>query len=251
MNTVMQKPGVPSSSGRTGRRGLDIRLSVCLETGVPVPAASVDVARLDLQFLTDRPFRFGTVLRLALFTEPVTAVCYSRAVVHFCRATPTGWRIGAFLSQPLPGRLTDRISDDLRTQLRYECDWKAWLMWEQSGQLSPVHISSYSINGMRLSLDTQADPGSHFSLFSSAGAGDRTLIRGKVEWCRLIDGRYAAGCTVPGQRGRDLPRMFGNLQALHIDHAETSLPLPGGESLEMLLSTNSEPERFHSSLECT
>ena len=78
------------SPGRASRRSSDIRLSACLEGGIPVPAAAVEVARLDLQFLTDRPLRFGTNLKLALFVEPVTAVCYTRAIVHYCRATARG-----------------------------------------------------------------------------------------------------------------------------------------------------------------
>jgi hypothetical protein len=233
-----QFPGVSSI------RLQDFRMSACLSDGTPIVTASVQVARLDLQFETDRLLRYGTTLKLALFTEPIRSVCYGQAVVHYCRAGRMGWRIGAFLSQPLPAHLTDRGSEDLRSQLRYDCDWKAWVLWERSGQLSPVHVSSYSINGMRLMLQDAAQPGDQFSLFSSAGTSDRTVIHGKVEWCRAADDKYSAGCSVAGQRGRDLPRMFGNLVALHIDHQEQSQVISTGETLDMLLTQHSDPDRF-------
>lgn len=237
-------PWSADASTRISRRSAEVRLSACLESGTPVPATSVEVARLDLLFQSDRPLRFGTPLKLALYSEPVTNVVYTKAIVHYCRATPRGWRIGAFLTNPLPGRLTERCSEEMRSQLRYEIDWKAWVFWEREGRLTPVKISSYSINGLRLILESPVMAGEVFSMFGSAGGRDRAMIRGQVEWCRPSEHQFAAGCSLTGQRGRDLPRMFGNLTALHVDLTEGVSSLPGGESVEMMQSQYSEPEHF-------
>ncbi len=222
----------------------DVRASICLECGMPVAAQLLDLARLDLLVLTDRPLRFGTTLQVVIFCNLVNGVSYHKAVVHFCRATHRGWEIGAFLIQPIPEFLSGRVVDDMRGQLRYECDWKAWILWDKSGRLDSVRVISYSIGGMRLMLDRSAESGTEFSLFCSAGNRDQSAIRGKVRWSRSGEDGWLTGCAVAGQRGRDLPRMFGNLTAIHIEQTETSLLLNTGESPEMLLSKMAEPERF-------
>lgn len=200
-------------------RSVRTSVSVCLECGTPIPAELTDVSRLDLLILADRPLRYGTLLNLAIYHDLVTSIACTRAVVHYCRATHRGWQIGAFLTQPLHGRLSVQTWDDVRSQLRYECDWKAWVLWDQDGQLDPVSITCYSINGMRIEGQRAVTPGSEFSLFGSSGYRGQSVLTGRIEWCRRVDDRFVAGCFVPGQRGRDLPRLFGNLTAVHMDAA--------------------------------
>lgn len=221
-----------------------LRISICQENGTPVPADLVDMARLDLLFLTDRPLRFGTVLQTAVYCDLVTGVSYNKAVVHYCRATLNGWEIGAFLTAPVPDYLAARYMDELRGQLRYECDWKAWVHWERTGRLDSVRVISYSINGLRLRMEQSVEAGSDFSIFSSSGTTKQPILNGRVRWCRISEGGYTAGCMVSGQRGRELPRMFGNLTAIHVSQAEVPMLLHSGESPEMLLSKLSEPECF-------
>ncbi len=112
------------------------------ENGAPLPAILVDVARNDVLILTDRPLRFGTALQMVIYCDLITAISYTRGTVHSCRATSRGWEIGVFLSQTLPMRLTSRAFDDLRGHLRYECDWKAWILWKTTGCLIPFASST-------------------------------------------------------------------------------------------------------------
>ncbi len=244
MKAIEQVVSHSLPSGGISRGPSPLRASVCLECGTPVPAELVDMARLDLLLLTDRPLRFGTVLQTAIFCDLMTGVSYNRAVVHFCRATHRGWEIGAFLTSPVPDFLSGRFMDDMRGQLRYECDWRAWILCEHDGRLDPVRIISYSINGMRMELNRSLEVGSEFSIFSSAGSRNQPILNGKVRWCRSADNFFVAGCMVPGQRGRELPRMFGNLTAIHVQQSEAPYMLHSGESPEMLLSKLNEPERF-------
>ena len=85
----------------------DISVSVCLETGTPIPAHLVEVARLDLMILTDRPLRYGTTVQLALFSDLVSSVTQTHGIVHWCRPHQHGWQIGIFMTMPLPDRLTE------------------------------------------------------------------------------------------------------------------------------------------------
>lgn len=234
-----------NSTGSLLRRhgGPEIQLSACLDTGIPLPSKLLDLARMDLIFITDRPLRFGTALQVSLYSDFISAVTQNRAVVHWCRPHPLGWQIGAFLGQPLPDRLTENHWNDLRGTLRYECNWKAWVLWDKGGELETVKILDYSVAGMRLLLPRQVESNQTFSLFGSSGSRDRAVLNGQVQWCRHIETAYQAGAMVFGQRGRELPKMFGNLEAVHvegsgIDHLQTL------ESPETLRFEQALEERF-------
>ena len=194
----------------------EISVSVCLDSGTPIPARLIELARLDLMIVSDRPLRYGTAVQLALFSDLVSSVAQTRGIVHWCRPHRHGWHIGIFMTMPLPDRLTERGWSELRITLRYECNWKAWILWESDGQLEPVWISNYSIKGVCLTAQRVVPQGSKFTLFGSGGANDRAVLNGDVQWTRQKPEGVQTGCHIHGQRGRDLPKMFGNLDAVHV-----------------------------------
>jgi len=242
-NTLPSHGKTPSGSTNGRAVHPEISVSVCLDCGTPVPARMLDLARTDLTILTDRPLRFGTPLQLVLFSDLVSAVTQNRGIVHLCRPHRSGWQIGAFLTSPLPDRLTESVWNDLKNSLRHECNWKAWILWDESGELETVRILNYSINGLRLSSATPVSAGSTFALFGSAGRHDRAVLKGRVQWCRGVDDGCQIGCVVHAQRGRDLPKMFGNLAAVHVDGA-TSPDGMSFESDETLRCEQARTERF-------
>lgn len=234
-----------NSTGSSCRRSgsPEIFLSACLDTGIPLPVKLLDLARMDLIFITDRPLRFGTALQVAIYSDFISAVTQNRAVVHWCRPHPLGWQIGAFLGQPLPDRLTENHWNDLRGTLRYECNWKVWVLWDEGGELETVKILDYSISGLRMAVSRQVAVNQSLSLFGSSGARDRAVLNGKVQWCRNVEKTYQAGVMVFGQRGRELPKMFGNLDAVHVDGTRRD-HLPAVESPETLRFEQVLEERF-------
>lgn len=221
----------------------EIFLSACLEGGIPLPAQLLELARVDLTFLTDRPLRFGTPVQIAIFSDFVSSVAQHKAIVHWCRPHARGWHVGAFLTQPLPDRLTSHEWNDLRSTLRYDCTWKAWALWAETGVLESVQIQNYSITGLRLVKDTAVLPEMEFSLFGSAGRRDRAVVKGKVQWCRPVEGCFHVGALIHGQKGRDLPRIFGNLDAVHVDSSQPD-DIHSGESQETLRCEQELMERF-------
>ena len=221
----------------------EINVSVCLDCGTPIPAQLLELARMDLMLLTDRPLRFGTSIQLAIFSDLVSAVTYNRAVVHWSRPHSRGWQIGAFLTQPLPDRLTEQAWNDLRNTLRYECNWKAWLLLDSDGRLEPVRILNYSITGLRMRIDTMIPSNSNFSLFGSAGTRGPAMLNGQLQWCRAVDETFQAGGIIHGQKGRELPRLFGGTTAVHLKPADADRDRHS-ESLETLRCEQQCQEQF-------
>ncbi len=233
-----------AGAGRTQKSETpEIYISVCLDCGTPIPARLIELARMDLMMLTDRPLRFGTQLQVAMYSDLISAVTQNRAVVHWCHPQQSGWQVGAFLSQPLPDRLTENTWHDLRNNLRYDSNWRAWALFDGCGSLESVRILNYSINGLRLSLPGRRHLSGGFSLFTSSGSRDRSLLDGQIQWCREVDDSTQIGCLIHGQRGRELPKMFGRLDAIHIAETE-DLKRGSGESIETLRCEMSLQERF-------
>lgn len=222
----------------------EISVSVCLDSGTPIPARLVELARLDLMIVTDRPLRYGTAVQLALFSDLVSSVTQTRGTAHWCRPHQHGWQIGIFMTMPLPDRLTEREWSDLRNTLRYECNWKAWILWDGDGQLEPVWISNYSIKGVCLTAKRVMPQGSRFTLFGSGGAKDRAVLNGDVQWTRQNSDGVQIGCHIQGQRGRDLPKMFGNLDAVHVAPEESADPIRLSDSIETQNCELSAREQF-------
>ena len=238
------------SHSTTSARGVgrlpntEISVSVCLDCGTPIPARLVELAHLDLIMVTDRPMRYGTVVQLALFGDLVTTVTQNRGIVHWCRPHQHGWHVGVFLTMPLPDRLTEREWSDLRHTLRYECNWKAWVLWDGDGQLEPVWISDYSIKGVCLTSQRIVKQGSKFTMFGSTGTRDRAVLNGDVQWTRQNPDGVLIGCHIQGQRGRDLPKMFGNLDAVHVASEESPGPVLPSDSIETQNYELAAHERF-------
>ena len=222
----------------------EISVSVCLDCGTPVPARLVELTRQDLMILTDRPLRYGTNLQLALFGNLMTTATQNRGLVHWCRPHQQGWQIGAFLTMPLPTRLTEREWSDLRDSLRYECNWRAWVLWECDGKLEPVWITNYSVGGISLDSKRIVPHGSKFTLFGSNGAKDRSALNGEVQWTRQSTDGVQLGCHIHGQRGRDLPKMFGNLDSVHIAPDDNQNSDAISDSLETQTCELAAAERF-------
>ncbi len=221
----------------------EISVSVCLDCGTPIPARLEELARMDLMLLTDRPLRFGTSIQLAIFSDLVSAVTYNRAVVHWSRPHSCGWQIGAFLTQPLPDRLIEQSWNDLRTALRYDCNWKGWLLLETGGELEPVRILQYSISGLCMRTETMIPVNSRFSLFGTSATCGPAVISGQIDWCRTVEESIQAGGIIHGQKGRDLPRLFESMPAVHLK------PVGAGhgrqsESLETLRCELQGAEQF-------
>lgn len=235
---VMSSP----ASARSGRKRRpihpEISVSVCLDNGTPIPARLLELARMDLRILSDRPLRFGTPLQISLFSDLISAVTQNRAIVHWCRPHEAGWQIGAFLTTSLPDRLTENAWNDLRNTLRYDCNWKAWILWNNESQPEATRIVNYSISGLRLEHPRPVAANSPFILLNSAAARDRAILNGRVHWCRSLEDQFQIGCLIDGQRGRDLPKMFGNLAAVHVETSElpTTIPQESEETLRCELS---------------
>ncbi len=232
-------PGV--SPGRFSHP--EISVSVCLDCGTPIPARLQELARMDLMLLTDRPLRFGTSIQLAIFSDLVSAVTYNRAVVHWSRPHSRGWQIGAFLTQPLPDRLTEHSWNDLRNTLRYDCNWKAWLLLDTGGELEPVRILNYSITGLRMRTEVMIPLNSSFSLFGASATRGPAVINGQIQWCRTVEETIQASGIIHGQKGRDLPRIFGSTTAVHIKPADAGHGRHS-ESLETLRCELQGAEQF-------
>lgn len=198
----------------------EISVSVCLDSGIPIPARLLELARTDLRILADRPLRCGTILQVSLFSDLIRPVTQNRATVHWCRPHEAGWQIGAFLTDSLSDRLTEMSWCDLKNSLRYDCNWRAWILWDGATQPEATHIVNYSISGVRLEHSRPISANSTFRLLNSAAAGDRAILNGRVHWCRPLDDHYQLGCLIHGQQGRELPKMFGNLDAVHIDRSD-------------------------------
>lgn len=222
----------------------EISVSVCLDCGTPIPARLLELTRQDLMILTDRPLRYGTNLQLALFGNLMTTVTQNRGLVHWCRPNQQGWQIGAFLTMPLPNRLTEREWSELRGSLRYECNWRAWVLWEGDGKLDPVWMTNYSIGGICLETKRIVPQGSKFTLFGSNGTKDRSALNGEVQWIRQNTEGVLLGCHIHGQRGRDLPKMFGNLDSVHVAPDEDQDSQGASDSLDTQNCELAAAERF-------
>ena len=194
--------------------------NVCLEDGIPLAAELLDVARLDILLLADRPIRYGTTLQLAIFSDLVSSVAYTKATVHYCRVTHEGWQIGAFFELPIPDHMIERNWHDLRIQLQYECDWKGWALWDETGRLECVQIVGYSLDGLRLVIDEPVSTGTNVTLYGSGGNRGTSVLKARVEWCRTFDCQTIIGCFIAGGGGRDLPKLFGNLSDVHAVQTE-------------------------------
>ena len=222
----MSFPTVISRSGPSNGHcnNPEIQLSACLDCGTPLPSKLLELARMDLTFITDRPLRYGTPLQLAIYSDFINAVTHNRANVHWCRPHPLGLQIGAFLTQSLPDRITENHWTDLRSSLRYECNWKAWVLWGEETKLEAIKILNYSINGLCMLAPCDIPANQDFSLFGATGSRESAVLRGQTQWCRSVEGRFQIGGLIHGQRGRDLPRMFGNLKAVHADGIQVEDP---------------------------
>lgn len=242
-STAITQPSVsPRTAGSVPPA--EICVSVCLESGTPIPARLVELAWLDLMIIADRPLRYGTPVQLALFSDLVTAFTQNRGIVHWCRPSQHGWQIGIFLTQPLPDRLTEREWSDLRSGLRYECNWKARIQWGGDGPLEPVWFCNYSIKGICLLIPHLVPQGTKFTLFGSAGAKDQPVLNGEVQWIRQNPDGVQIGCRIQGQYGRDLPRMFGNLDAVHFASEKDPSAVHLSESIETQNCELSASEQF-------
>lgn len=234
-----------SARSLLSRKAVGVKASACLECGTPLAAELVDVARMDLLMLADRPLRYGTALRVALFSDLVSSVAYATVSVHFCRATHEGWQIGGFLSQPLPDILVERFWDNLRGQLRYECDWKGWVLWDKDGLLDAAQLVGYSLSGLRMIVQKPVADGSEFSLFRSSSQSDGGFVRARTEWSRQIGpNEFIVGCFIPSQRGRELPRMFGNLADVHFENFDPSHPSTQRDIGANIFFDGASPEKF-------
>lgn len=225
-------------------RHSEVSVSLCLDCGTPIAARLVELTRQDLMIISDRPLRYGTSVQLALFGDLATTVTQNRGLVHWYRPTQHGWQIGIFLTMPLPDRLTEREWSDLWACLRYECNWKAWVLWDGDGQLEPVWLTDYSINGLSLAGKRNVPAGCKFTLFGSSKSHDRSALNGDVQWTRKNPDGVLIGCHVHRQRGRDLPKMFGNLDALHVAPEENKPLDQRSDSLETLNCELAACERF-------
>lgn len=202
--------------------GEEIRVAVCTEDGTPLAAELIELARTDLLFRADRPLRFSTPLRMVLFRDFSSGVANCRAVVHWCQTEGRAWRLGAFLTTPVPDHLTEHQCDGLRAHLRYPAGWKSWVRSESNGRLEQAVVEDYSIAGACLRLPASCMPGEQLVLFGAGGPQSSLRLTMQVQWCRPDQQSYLVGCFVPLHRGRELPRMFSNLDALHVSQQDNS-----------------------------
>jgi hypothetical protein len=207
----------------------DIRVSVCLEDGTPVAAELVELARMDLMLRVDRPLRFSTPIRLVLFRDFSRGVAHCRAVVHWCRTERGCWKLGAFLTTPIADCITDRCGAELRAHLRYPAGWKSWIRIDDTGQLERALIVDYSVAGVCTSLPCAVEPGKQLSLFGSGSTVNSPEIPARVQWCRPHQSGFMMGCFIASQRGKDLPRIFENHDAIHASETSSDVALAAND----------------------
>jgi PilZ domain len=217
----MQVGSIPPSDQKTTEASAicvhEIRVSVCLEDGTPVAAELVELARMDLMLRVDRPLRFSTPIRLVLFRDFAGGVAHCRAVVHWCRTEQGCWKLGAFLTTRIADCITERCGADLRAHLRYPAGWNSWVRFDANGQLERAMIYDYSIGGVSVLLPCRAEPGEQLSLFGSGSPHSSQEVHARVQWCHPHEKQFLVGCFLPSQSGKDLPRIFENLGAIHAE----------------------------------
>jgi len=223
----------------------EIRVSVCLEDGTPIAAELVELARMDLMLRVDRPLRYGTPIRLVLFRDFARGVAHCRAVVHWCRTEQGSWRLGAFLTTPIADSITERCGGELRAHLRYPAGWKSWVRIEPTGRLEQAIIHDYSIAGICSQLPCPAEAGQQLSLFSYGSGVPNSEIPVRVQWCRPYDGGFLTGCFIPGHRGKDLPGIFENHDAIHADLHGSDLVHAANDPSHVSWIEQSLQECFH------
>ena len=194
-----------------------IQACASLDSGVPLPVRVLQVARTDIKILTDRPLRFGTRLRLAMYVNMQSVSASNNAVVHWCRPGSEGWQIGAFFTSTLPEHLLTDAWWELRNQIRYEANWRAWIRWSGTQSAEPVQLLDYSISGVRMNYAGHVQSGRTFWLYSSSVNDTRPLLEGRVQWVGESADGCSLGCYLFNEKGRELPRAFNQSSILHIE----------------------------------
>lgn len=203
--------GSGSLQSRTG----GIKVSACLESGLPLPSAVQDIARSDVRLLTDRPLRFGTRINLVLYLNLVSSTVPNVGVVHWCRPSTHGWELGLYLNSPIPESLISKSWWELRQSIRYECHWRAWLVGQEDAPRNMIVIGNYSLCGMKFESPLKLVPGSDIQISHSAAPSVPAYIRGRVE--RVGQNVNDYGCYLPHESGRFLPSMFNHGSTLHME----------------------------------
>ncbi|MEZ6060919.1 MAG: hypothetical protein R3C19_11200 [Planctomycetaceae bacterium] len=213
-----KRPADPASAERDDFTydSAGIQISSCLESGVPLPTRVRQLSRTDVLLLTDRPLRFGTRLRLAMYVD-LLASASNAGVVHWCRPGTDGWELGAFLTSPLADHLLLRARGGLRNQIRYETNWRAWVRWEGTEVRRPVQILDYSVSGLRLSCDGTVTGEQMFWLYQNSAPSSGPLLEGRVKWFLEHQHKTIVGCYVSNERARCLPRTFNQGARLHVE----------------------------------
>ncbi|MCA9063184.1 MAG: PilZ domain-containing protein [Planctomycetaceae bacterium] len=238
-----------ADSGSWGFPRQDVYLSACLEGNQPLPAQLVEFSHRDIHFLTDRPLRYGTRIHLTVYLDLVSSVARNLAVVHWCHAGRQGWEIGAFLTHPLSERILNQSVDNLRSQLRYQCNYRGWLRCETAGRLYCVQIIDYSMSGMKVVCNDPIPEGTDFFLHVHSGGDGNPPLSGRVCWCREnSEGRYTVGCDIGQLRGFEVPRRFASPVLLHADTELEPCESNAMETLENLQAEICQLEEFLPSL---
>jgi hypothetical protein len=210
---------------------------------VPLPLEVQQVSRTDVKLLTDRPLRFGTRIRLGLYINLLSAASSNIAVVHWCRPGVSGWQIGTFLTSPLPETLLANAWWELRNQIRYESNWRAWIRWKDNPTAEPVQVTNYSISGLRMQYTGQAVNSRRFWMYPNSSDDTPALLEGRVQWCQQGHEGHALGCYVFNEQGRALPRTFNQSSVLHVEVPDRTNVAPMDSLLPGMIE-NSDDNRL-------
>ena len=211
---TFQKSPFSLSTSNTPRTG-GVQMCGCLESGAPLPLSVSEIARGEIRLTTDRPLRFGTKISLVMFLDLVSGTVPNRGIVHWCRPSISGWELGLYLNAPIPESMLSKFWGELRENLRFACNWGAWIQLPNDAKRKPLRILDYSLCGMKLHCETVLNVGLKVSICTSSSEYSNPVLIGTIERQDIVHNTY--GCFLPHETGRFLPGLFNQGTALHIE----------------------------------
>ena len=187
----------------------------CLESGVPLPLNISEISRGDVRLTTDRPLKFGTPIALIMYLDFVSGTVPNRGVVHWCRPSNSGWELGVYLNSPIPESMLSKSWWELRDNLRYPCNWSAWLQSSEFATRQRMRILNYALSGIKISCAANLKLGQEFGICISMSEYSAPVMLGRIERIDSAPNQY--GCYLAHEAGRFLPGIFHQSSDLHIE----------------------------------
>ena len=199
-------PLTPRRQPETRRKESDWIVSACPETGLPVPVRVCEAGATELRLQTDRPFVFGSTLRLSVSASFHSRTALTDAVVHHCQPANSGWWVGVFLRQCLPESLLAGSSAEGRNEIWYEANWRVWMHPAGTSELVSAVMESYSLSGMVLLVPQEMRVKTTLALFATPNPDSAPVTSATIRTCRVADNNcWRVVGRIPDHNGRAIP----------------------------------------------